>query len=951
MLEQIVPVIVAILIGGVAGWMLPRYGGGVFIGAVLGWLVHRAFRQQAAIESLRRRLEQLAALRAGDAAAAAERSQPKDAVQVRDAQPASTPPAPLPAPPLSAWAERMAGEDVTVSPPTSPPPISSSPPASQASPPLPSSQPSPASSPPSSSSRPPPPPPPPSPPPSPLPTQLQRWLLGGNTIVKVGIAILFLGLAFLAKYASENFNVPPELRLSGIGAAALALLAVGWRLRLKRPGYAQVLQGGAVAVLYLTLFVAYRSYHLLDVGAVFALMVAVAALAAALAVLQEAVALAFIGAAGGFAVPLLVSTGSNNALGLFSYYLVLDLGIAAIAWFRTWRSLNLLGFICTFGVGSAWGVLGYDSSHYVTAQSFLIIYFLLFVAILLLPVRRAPIAAPPENARAHRWINGSLLFGLPTIAFALQYGLVREQPKGAALAALGFAAFYTLLAVGLRKRLPLRLVFEGVLAIATVFITLVIPLAFDAKASAGAWALEGAALIWLGFGQSRWLARAFGYALLVLSGGALLMAFAQMRGDVSWLDGAMFSGLMLGAATLFAAWVVQRRAENAIERQLPLLLIGWATLWLLLTGVVHMGHLLQLQVWLAATVTLLSLIAVLYSVLAWRLNWRNIALPVLAFAPLLMFALFWFWLWLWLWNSWAIWRSPLEDGGAVAWPLALLAHLASLRWAAPHWSRAGRHLAHTVGALFLAGWGALEGRALTANLGDGGDAWPWLGWLVAPAALLMWLPRPAAALRWPVAQYPDAYRRSAALILSIALLLWTLLANIGSNGAADPLPYVPLLNPLDIGVAAVLVSVAFWLRSDAMRVDVQRWSHTVIGVLGFVAFVWLNAMLIRLFHHYGGVPFDFDGWTASAAVQAGLTLLWSLIALVLMWLAAHRGWRIPWLVGAALLAVVVLKLLAVDLSGSGSITRIVSFVGAGVLMLVIGYVAPLPRSDAHADGK
>jgi uncharacterized membrane protein len=198
--------------------------------------------------------------------------------------------------------------------------------------------------------------------------------------------------------------------------------------------------------------------------------------------------------------------------------------------------------------------------------------------------------------------------------------------------------------------------------------------------------------------------------------------------------------------------------------------------------------------------------------------------------------------------------------------------------------------------------------------------------------------------RWPVVAYPDAYRRSAAAVLSLALLLWTLLANIVCNGAADPLPYVPLLNPLDIGVAAALIGVAFWLRSDAVRADVARVPGAVPGILGTAVFVWLNAMLLRVFHHYGDVPFVLDAWASSPAVQTGLTLLWSLIAWVLMWLAARRGWRVPWLVGAALLAVVVVKLLLVDLSGSGTVTRIISFIGAGVLMLVIGYVAPLPAA-------
>jgi hypothetical protein len=90
------------------------------------------------------------------------------------------------------------------------------------------------------------------------------------------------------------------------------LLGFGWRLRLSRPGYAQVLQGGAVAVLYLTLFAAFRFYGLLAPAGV-RLMVAVAMLAAALAVLQDARALAVIGALGGFVTPLIVSTGSDNA--------------------------------------------------------------------------------------------------------------------------------------------------------------------------------------------------------------------------------------------------------------------------------------------------------------------------------------------------------------------------------------------------------------------------------------------------------------------------------------------------------------------------------------------------------------------------------------------------------------------------------------------------------------
>src|SRR4029077_6717836 len=143
--------------------------------------------------------------------------------------------------------------------------------------------------------------------------------------------------------------------------------------------------------------------------------------------------LAVIGALGGFVTPLIVSTGSDNAAALFAYYLVLDAGIAAVAWFRTWRSLNLVGFFATFLVATAWGVLRYRPESFAMSESFLIAFFLLFVLIMLLPARRA---ATGSAHRSDAWVNSTLLFGLPTVVFALQYGLVRHLQYGAALSAL-----------------------------------------------------------------------------------------------------------------------------------------------------------------------------------------------------------------------------------------------------------------------------------------------------------------------------------------------------------------------------------------------------------------------------------------------------------------------------------------------------------------------------------
>ena len=915
------PVFIAVIAGGLIGAIWSN-GFGALIGAAVGWLLHRSVQQGRLIASLQAALKALQAKQAAPAV-----------LPLRLPPEAMAPPAPAAAnlvgsaaaaapAPMAAPRSAQASPDGLTRP-------AASPAAATIAPPIAPRRPT------------------PPPPPSPL-ASLKAWLFGGNTIVKAGVGILFIGLAFLAKFATERVQVPVELRLAGIAAVAVVLLVIGWRLRVRRAGYAQVLQGGAVAVLYLTLFVAFRFYGVLAVGPVFALMVLVAALAAALAVLQNARALAVIGALGGFAAPLLISTGSGNHVALFSYYLVLDLGIAAVAWHRTWRSLNLIGFLGTFIVATAWGVLKYQPAHYASSQGFLIAFFLLFVAIMLMPARQQSVNDPTQPARSDAWVQSSLLFGLPTITFALQHGLVGHTDYGTAVSALLLAAFYVALAWWARSRPRLALNFEASLAVGTVFLTLVIPFALDARSTAGAWALEGAGLVWLGLRQARSLARAFGYALLLLAGLAMLLGHDRFGAPTAFFNAYFFNGLMAAAASLAAALFVKRLAQPAAasagvlarsEGAAEPLLIAWGTLWLLAAAALQIDSFVPARLQSAAWLACFSGTALLYTLLSVRLAWPRVGLPPMAHAPLhLLGAL----------SSAVALKPPFEDGGLWAWPLALLAHGVVVWRLAPAWPAVGREVVHAFGVLVLALLGALQGRAITAAWGDALSAWSWLGWLVVPAALLWLLPRPATAQRWPVSAAPAAYQWIAALVLTIGLLLWTLLANLASNGSAAPLPHVPLLNPLDLGIGVALLASWRWLKSDAAQRALVRSPAVPTAVLGVAGFVWLNAMLVRAFHHYGGVPFQADAWVHSLAVQTGITLLWSVTALVLMWLSARRAQRLLWMVGAALLGAVVLKLLLVDLSGSGTVTRIVSFIGVGVLMLVIGYVAPLPgKGDRH----
>src|SRR6266536_201702 len=105
-----------------------------------------------------------------------------------------------------------------------------------------------------------------------VPNPLWAWMVGGNTLARIGVLLLFIGVGFLLKYAVEHVYVPISVRLAGVALGGVVLLVLGWRLRHARRAYAMVLQGGGVGVLYLTVFAALRLYALVSPIAAFLLL-------------------------------------------------------------------------------------------------------------------------------------------------------------------------------------------------------------------------------------------------------------------------------------------------------------------------------------------------------------------------------------------------------------------------------------------------------------------------------------------------------------------------------------------------------------------------------------------------------------------------------------------------------------------------------------------------------
>ena len=1018
----------------------------------------------------------------------------------------------------------------------------------------------------------------------------RNWLFGGNTVLRVGVVLLFLGLAFLLRYATEGMVVPIELRYAGVAAAALGLLGLGWWLRTRNSNYALMLQGTGIAVLYLTVFAAMRLHPLLDPSAALGLLVAVTVFSAILAITQDALGLAAAAALGGFAAPILTSTGAGNHVALFSYFALLNAGILAIAWFKAWRLLNLIGFVGTFGIGFAWGLRSYTPELLWSTEPFLVLFFLMYLAIGLLFARRKllEMSDAPEgdsreallrwSARKGDYVDGTMLFGPPLVGFGLQFALVQHLEFAAAFSALALGMIYMGLARFLVGGRALLLA-ETCLALGVIFASLAIPLGLDARWTAAAWAVEGAGIFWLGLRQQRPLARAF--ALLLQLGSAIAFVSELRIGDGSLLDGAPLGALMLGVALLFSFYQLRKalpeqtsewerkgrpvlaclgltflyllaplfflthgtaiswalaglatlfvglrlqsrtflftafavqllggalfllrlqgssvesgavfsagwsgllsasliglaliaamllaardemvRSDVRLLRGLSVVLLAglvlinlavlfvlpwqtasavwaasglfiiWLSLYLkqrvsfvfgLLLQVIggaaflfagpdllgplaseglkplaHSGFWTPLVLGLAAMVgawrlqlgnhasafDVLSLQRLSEVLLVWGAGWWALAWisEVLRFAPLnlqatLLLAVAALSVALWAvlalrlnWSSLgllctllmpaaglvllAAWHSryhPAANFGWLVWAAVFVVHFISLRRLAPMLPVRALSTAHVLGCWLLIGVLALELRYGLLLLSEQYNAWRWLGWAILPSLYLVLMAAPRNG-PWPVSAYPREYRFYAAAPLALLMLGWFWLANIVSDGTAEPLPYVPLVNPLELGLLFALFGVYVWSRSAVTQLAIRKdyIEHATQLIAGVSLFAFFTALVMRTAHHWGGVPFELDALLESMLVQAGLSIVWTLMALSLMIGGHLRHRREVWLIGAALIGVVVAKLFFVELSNRGGLARIVSFIGVGVLLLVVGYFAPLPPKRAEA---
>lgn len=678
------------------------------------------------------------------------------------------------------------------------------------------------------------------------------WFMSGNMLVRIGSIVLLFGAGFLFKYAAEHSQLSIEVRMLGVVLVACVMLGVGWYLRVSRPIYGLALQGGALGLLYLTIFASFRLYELIPATIALTLLAVISGAGVAMAVVYNARWLAILSFAGGFLAPILASTGSGSHVALFSWYAVLNIGIAALAWHKAWRSLNLLGMVATFIITALWGNQYYQQAFFDSVEPFLIGFGLMYMAVgVLFSLHRAD----PEQ-KGFGSVDGAIIFGTPVGFFLLQTPLVHHFEHGMSLSALISGLIYAA-AAWLAYRKENQTLMIALLSISATLLTLSIPLEFDEAETAAAWAMEGAGVLWLGLRQKSQRAVITGLVLQGLAAGSWFLGSPLLT---SASFGAPLSALLIALSGWVCAFLI---SKYVIDKEL-----GWAETFPLVKGVVPGVLLFQLQLWglmwwlgagftelhrhlhghdmLLASIGWITLSAWLLDGLRVKLGWEKLYR--------LNDGLVFVWLVLLLMQSEYV-SHPSQNWALIAWLPALLTtywlfYCNDRRFEKTEvQSIKGSNIFHVAGFCFLLVFLNWEGH------------WQVMEWVSNPKQMPLWseiTPAIVTALLlmvvttrddwWPVAEHHKSYISVSAGIAVAVLLVW--FVGISSDPVDSSMPYIPGLNPVDLVIGLAGLGIYSWWKAlrkhDLVWFELKQF-YIAIGAVIFIA---LNVDIARFIYHW-----------------------------------------------------------------------------------------------------
>ncbi len=385
--------------------------------------------------------------------------------------------------------------------------------------------------------------------------------IGSHWLNRIGIAAVLIGVSYFLKYAFDNNWIGPAGRVT-IGLLA-GIAVVIWSERFRSHGYqifSYSLKAVGIGVLYLSLWAAFHVYSLIPSGIAFVAMLAVTASTAILAITQDAEILAAFALTGGYTTPLLLSTGVNKELQLFSYVALLDVAAVAMVARKPWRRLLALAYAGTLILYIGWYSEFYNRSQLNLTVAFATLFFAIFAV--------APLLArqPESEAAPFAAVPLFLAFVNAGVYFLQVYAMFEEVDKHAmAWFALALAAVYIYLSRQTQRYYPDPQNIERLhylhLALAIGFITVAIPIRLDGHWITIGWLVEAGVLLWLADRIRSTFLNIFAIGALAL-GVLRLVAIDDFHATTLIFNARMGTYVVAIVVLGALAWYGQRRSDE-----------------------------------------------------------------------------------------------------------------------------------------------------------------------------------------------------------------------------------------------------------------------------------------------------------------------------------------------------------------------------------------------------
>ncbi len=391
--------------------------------------------------------------------------------------------------------------------------------------------------------------------------------IGSHWLNRIGISAVLIGVSYFLKFAFDNNWIGPTGRVT-IGLLA-GIAVIVWSESFRARDYkifSYSLKAVGVGVLYLSLWAAFQVYGLIPSAVAFLAMAIVTAATAVLAIKQDAEILAAVALTGGFATPLLLSTGQNREIQLFSYVALLSAASVVLVAFKPWRRLLVLSYAGTLVLNIAWYAEYYRRDEFGATLAFATIFFAIFAV--------APLVSKtPEGTVSLPYLAGLIVFVNTGVYFLQAYAMFEEIDKlSMAWFALALAAVHIGLSRIIGRREPahaeaLRLLH---LALAVVLITIAIPIRLDGHWITIGWLVEAGVLLWV---ADRIGARFLHYlaAAALALGVVRLLAFDNFQVSTLLLNSRMATYLLAMVVLALLAWFGVKNSlkhDSDFDRQL-----------------------------------------------------------------------------------------------------------------------------------------------------------------------------------------------------------------------------------------------------------------------------------------------------------------------------------------------------------------------------------------------